>query len=247
MTADISVRLICPNHRAGNGIINVQTVCPELALGRVLSILDLRGEVCSPGMSPNIWLPAVSAQHLLGDARVPDVVQIQLCVLPFHVDAVAALGNVLRVQRLMNVADKVNDKLGGLGTAPGVEIAVQQLGGVVLDGADNASVLLAVPLKVDAAISGRRVLCVDKMEILSKAAPSGIPDAIRPRRDAGEIVLGIVAQEVLEISSRLVLDKVAGKVGDGNVTQTCCSTWDQYIAGTYTAAALLTAPSCYAG
>lgn len=136
-------------------------------------------------------------------------------------DAVAAHGDVLRVQRLVDVADKVDDELGGLAATPGVEVAVQQLLRVVLDRADDAAVLLAVALKVDAAVRRRRVLGVDEVEVLGEATPSRVPDAVGPRGDAGEIVLRVVAQEVLEVSSSLVLDKIAGEIGDGDVTQAC--------------------------
>lgn len=85
---------------------------------------------------------------------------------------------------------------------------------------DDAAIGLAIPLEVDTAIGGRVVLCVDEVKVLAKAAPFGIPDAVSPCRDAGEVVLRVVAQQLLEVRCRVVLDEIARDVGDGDMTQT---------------------------
>lgn len=140
---------------------------------------------------------------------------------PIHIDAIAAPSDVLDVQRLVDVADEVNDKLGSLVPPPRPQLRIEQLLGVVLKGAHDAAVLLAVALEVDAAILRRAILRVDEVEVLAEAAPLGVPDAVGPGRDAGEVVLRVVAQQRLEVRRRLLPDEVAGDVGDGDVAQTC--------------------------
>lgn len=140
---------------------------------------------------------------------------------PIHMDAVAASSDVLDVQRLVDIADEVDDELGGLVPAPGPQFRIEQLRGVVLERAHDAAVGLAVALEVDAAVRGRAVLGVDEVEVLAEAAPSRVPDAVGPRGDAGEVVLGVVAQQGLEIRRRVLPDEIAGDVGDGDVAETC--------------------------
>jgi hypothetical protein len=224
MGANIGIGLIRPLHRGGDGIIEVQAICPVLAFSSEFSLLDLGGEIRGPGVCGDVWFPAVAAQHLLGDAGIPHVVQIQLCVLPLYMDSIAPLSNVLRVQRLVDVADEVDDELGGLVAPPRVQAAVQQLGGVVLDRTHDASVLLAIPVKVDTAVGRRRVLGVDEVEVLGEAAPFRIADAVCPRRNASEVVLSIVPQQILEISRRVILDKVARDISNSDMAQTCRTT-----------------------
>lgn len=142
---------------------------------------------------------------------------------PIHIDAVATPRDVLDVQRLVDVADEVDDELGGLVPPPGPQSRIEQLRGVVLERAHDAAVGLAVALEVDAAIRGRAVLGVDEVEVLGEAAPFRVPDAVGPRGDAGEVVLGVVAQQRLEVGRRVLPDEITGDVGDGDVPQTCSS------------------------
>lgn len=79
------------------------------------------------------------------------MVQVKLLSVPEHVDAVAAPRDVLVVQRLVQVADEVNDKLGGLRAAPGRQVGVKHLLRVVGQRRDDAAGGLAVALQVDAA------------------------------------------------------------------------------------------------
>lgn len=64
-------------------------------------------------------------------------------------------------------------------------------------------------------------MCIDVMEVVGKVERMIIAYVIRPCCDAGEIVLGLVIQKLLEISSRLLLHKGAGQVGDGDMAQLC--------------------------
>lgn len=140
---------------------------------------------------------------------------------PIHVNAVAALRDILRVQRLMNVADEMDDELGRLVPLPGPQLRVEQLRRVVLQRAHDAAISLAIALEVDAAIRGRVVLSVDEVEVLGEAPPFRVPDAVGPGRDARQVVLRVVAQESLEIRRRVLLDEVASDVGNRDMAQTC--------------------------
>jgi hypothetical protein len=209
------------HHRRRDGIVQIHALDPRLALGLVLARLDHGREVLGPRVGGRVGLPAGAAEHLLGNARVPDVVEVDVLVAPAHVDAVAAALDVLGVHGLVDVADKVDDKLGGLAAPPRRQVRVQQLVRVVLDGANDAAVGLAVARKVDAAVVRRRVLGVDEVEVLGEAPPPRVPDAVGPRRHARQVVLRVVAQQALEVVGRLRLDKVAGDVGYRDVPQAC--------------------------
>jgi hypothetical protein len=136
------------------------------------------------------------------------------------VNAVTTLSDVLSVQRLMDVADEMNDKLGSLRPPPRPQSRIEQLRCVVLKRADNATIGLAIPIEVDATICGRVILGVDEVEVLGEATPFGVSNAVCPGRDTREVVLCIVVQQLLEISRRVLLDEVAGDVGDCDMTET---------------------------
>lgn len=219
MCADNRVGLVRPAHRRRDGILEAHIRGPQLTSRRIFPGLNLLGQVGRPAEPGVVRLPADAAEQLLGDARVPDVVQVQLAALPLHVDAVAALRDVLDVQRLVDVADEVDDELGRLRPAPRPQLRVQHLRRVVLDRAHDAAVLLAVALEVDAAVRRRRVLGVDEVEVFRETSPFRVPDAVGPSRDAGEVVLGLVLQEALEERCRVVFDEVCRDVGNRDVPQ----------------------------
>jgi hypothetical protein len=130
------------------------------------------------------------------------VVQVVPTAVEQHVDPVPAALHILRVQRLVDVADKMDDELGGDGALPGRErpVGVEQARGVVVQGADDAPpVLFAVTLEVDAAVLRGVVLGVDEVEVGGEAAPFGVPDRVGPGGDAGEVVGCVVAQERLQV------------------------------------------------
>ena len=91
-------------------------------------------------------------------------------------DEVPRRHTVLRMQRLVDVAHEVDDKLGGLVPPPGVQVVVQELLRVVLDGADNTAVLLTVAVEIHAAVRGRGVLGIYEVEVLGETAPTGVAD-----------------------------------------------------------------------
>lgn len=59
---------------------------------------------------------------LLCNRTVPDMVEVVVAPIPFDVDAVASSLHVLVVQRLMQIADEVNNKLGSLHSLPGRDV-----------------------------------------------------------------------------------------------------------------------------
>lgn len=146
--------------------------------------------------------------------------QVVLAAVPEDVDAVAALGDVLVVQRLVQVADKVDDKLGGLRAAPGGQRAVDGLLGVVGQGRDDAAGALAVALEVYGARVRGRVVRVDKVKGAGEAAPFGVADRVGPAGDGREVVVVGALEEVLEMGLCGVGDEVAGNVGRGDMAQT---------------------------
>ncbi len=140
--------------------------------------------------------------------------------LPVHMNAVAALSDVFDMQRLVDVSNKMNDKLSGLVPPPRPQFRIQKLRSVVLKRADNAAISFTIPNEVDAAIRRRVIFGVDKVEVLAEATPFGVPDAVGPRRNTGEVVLRVVAQQLLEIGRRALLDEVARDIRDRDMTQT---------------------------
>lgn len=180
MRADICICLVCPLHRGSNGIIQIEPVCPELALCRKFAGLDLGGKISCPVVCSDVGLPADAAQQLFGDAGIPDVMQIQLGIVPPDENTVPSSSNVLRVERLMKVANEVNHELGGLIPPPRIQIVIQQLICVVLDGAYHAPVLLAIPVKIHATVRRWAVFCIDEMEVLREATPPRVADTVCP-------------------------------------------------------------------
>lgn len=125
------------------------------------------------------------------------------------------------MQRLVHVAHKVHDKLGRDGALRRVQPRVQQPRRVVGQRADDAAalVLLAVALKVDAAVRGWVVLGVDEVEVLGEAAPFGVAHRVGPGRDAREVFGCVVAEQGLEVGGGGGRDEVAGEVGDADVAE----------------------------
>lgn len=136
--------------------------------------------------------------------------QVVLLVIPEDVDAVASPRDVLDVQRLMEVADEMDYKLGSLGTAPWWQDRVKGLLGVVGQRGDDAARGFAVALQVDVARLGRVVVGVDEVKVLCEVAPFGVADGICPACNLGEVVGLVVAQELLQVRLGGVGDEVRG-------------------------------------
>lgn len=118
MRADICVGLVCPNHRRGDGVLNVEAGKPLVAQRCELARADIADEAVGPEGSVVVRHAVDAAEELCRDARVPDMVQVELGAFKKHVNAVATPGDVLCVQRLVNVAEEVHDELCGLVAPP---------------------------------------------------------------------------------------------------------------------------------
>lgn len=225
MRADVGVALAGPGQGGGGRVGQVEVVEPVLAGVVEAAGADGGGEVVGPaaggGVGRALARRHAAADELLGDAGVPDVVQVEVGAVEEDADAVAAAGDVLGVQRLVDVADEVDDELGGLLAVDGAQLAggVDQPRGVVVQGGDDAALGLAVARQVDVAARRRAVLGVDEVEGPREVAPLGVADAVGPRGHAGEVVVGLVVQQRLEVGRRVGGHKAAGDVGDGDVAK----------------------------
>lgn len=179
MRANISIPLPRPAQRSPNHILKVQPHQPLLPLGRKLATLNLPRQLARPLKRAHIRLPPPPhppANPPLGNTRVPHMVQVQLAALPQHVDAVPAARDILVMQRLVDVTDKVHDELGGLGAQPRGELRVEHLRRVVLDGRHDAALGLAVTGEVDGARVRRGVFGVDEVEGACVVRPLRVAD-----------------------------------------------------------------------
>lgn len=213
MRANICIPLPRPTQPSPNHILEVQSHQPLLPLCRKLPSLNLARQLPRPLQRAHIRLPPPphpAPNPPLGNTRVPHVVQVQLAPLPQHMDAIAAAGDVLIVQRLVDVADKVHDELGGLRAQPRGQVRVEHLRRVVLDGRHDAALGFAVAREVDGARVRGRVFGVDEVEGPRVVRPLGVADGVGPGRDVGEVVGRVVAEEGLEVVCCLRLDEVAG-------------------------------------
>lgn len=210
MRANIGIPLSRPTQRSPSRILKINPIQPLLALRLELPILDLGSEFRRPLERLTVRLPPHPANQALSNARIPHMVQIQLVALPQHVDAVASARDILIVQRLVDVADKVHDELGGLRAQPGGHVRVEDLRGVVLDGGHDAALGLAVALELDGARVRRRVFGVDEVVDARVVGPFAVADRVGPGRDVGEVVGRVVAEEGLEVVGGLRLYEVGG-------------------------------------
>ncbi len=114
-------------------------------------------------------------------------------MVELDVYAIATARDVLIVQRLVDVADEVDDKLGGLVPPPFREGRVEQLRRIVLQRTHDAAVLLAVPLEIDIAVGRRLVVSIDEVKHACESAPFGISNRVGPGRHAGEVMFCLVS------------------------------------------------------
>lgn len=185
---DIGIRLPRPQQRRGRGIPKIDAVTPVLGLRPELSPLDLANKSGRPLTSLVERLSPHAADPRLGYARVPDVVQLELGAPEDDVDLVPALRHVLRMERLVDVADKVHEELCRVLVVTPRERAVHEARRIVVDRRDHTAGGLAVALEVNGTCIRNRVLCVDEVEGTRKLAPLGVPDGVGPCRDAREVV-----------------------------------------------------------
>ena len=219
MRANEGIALPGPSHGGANDVVKLQVLEPDVALVSELAVGDLDGELVGPAEGHGVGAAVGAAEPLLGDGAVPDVVEVEVAAVEADVDAVAAAGDVLVVQGLVQVGDEVDDELGGLGAQPVRQVRVERLGGVVSQGADDAAVGLAVAVEVDVAVVRRAVVGVDEVEVLGEAAPARVADGVGPAGDARQVVGLVAPEQLLEVRLGGVGDEVAGDVGGGDVSE----------------------------
>lgn len=121
----------------------------------------------------------------LSNGAVPNVVEVVIASVKVDIDPIASSGDVLVVQRLVQVTDKVHDEFRRLGAQPRRQLVVQRLLGIVGQGADDAARLLAITIVVNVAVVGRAIVGVDEVKGAGEAAPFSVPYRVRPGSDSG--------------------------------------------------------------
>jgi hypothetical protein len=164
--AHVQVRIARPRQSRPLRIRNIVALEPRLRASLVLAGLDVLCQVCSPGLSISIGDVAGDAADFVGDARVPEGVQVPVGAVEGRVDRVASDRDGFVVERLGDVAHEVDDPAESV-----VELFGGQLRrlldalGVVGDGGDDAAFFGgAVAVVVDVAGVGRIVFGVDVVE-----------------------------------------------------------------------------------
>lgn len=146
--------------------------------------------------------------------------QVEISPIPQDMDAVSTSCDILVMQRLMQIANEVNDKLGSLRSSPCRQGRIDGLLGVVGQSGDDAAVLFAVTLKVDIAVLGRAVVRIDEMEVLCESAPFRVSDRIGPGGYLGHVIGILATEELLQVGFCRIGDEVACNVGCRYVSQT---------------------------
>lgn len=246
MGTDKRICLSRPSHGSLHGITEVHLTQPLVLFLCELAICDLYDQLVRPLRSDRKRLPTHSTDPFLCDRAVPDVVEVEIPSIPLHIYSVAATLYILVMQRLVQIFDKVQNKLGSLHAPPRRKLGVKGLSRVVGEGGHDAAVILAITLEVDVAGLGGVVVSVDKVEVLGEATPFCVTNRIGPGSNLGEIVVVVVSEQLLEVSLSCVLDKVACDKCSCDVAKT----WVALVSGVLLykrAKTSLTAPSCDPG
>lgn len=173
--ADEGVGVRGPQHGGVDGVFGLEALGPGFGFFLVDAALDVVGEGGGPALGGG---EGEVADELLRDGRVPGSVQVGAGAGKGHVDEVAADLEVLDVQRLVDVADKVDDPLEGLLLLVEADGFGDGAGRVVGDGADDAALLWAVALVDDVALLGRGVEGVDVVQGRGEGALGGVAVAV---------------------------------------------------------------------
>ena len=119
----------------------------------------------------------------------------------------------------MDISDEVDDELGRLVAPPRWERGIKDLHSIVLQGADDATLLFAVPLEVDIAVCRGVIVGVNEVEGTSEPSPFRVADRIRPGRYAGEVMFCVVSEEILKVRGGLVRHEIGCDVRDCNMPE----------------------------
>ena len=193
---------------------------PGSALVLELAVDDLVCQLIRPVLSIGI-VPSLphTPDHLLGNAGIPHMVEVVVGVVEQDLYTISTACHILIVQRLMDISDEVDDELGGLAAPPRWERGIKGLQSIVLQGADDATLLFAVSLEVNIAVSGRVIVRVDEVEGTSEPSPFRVADRIGPGRYAGEVMFCVVSEEILKVRGRLVRHKIGCDVRDCDMSE----------------------------
>jgi hypothetical protein len=93
--------------------------------------------------------------------------------------------------------------------------------GIVLEGGENTTIVLAITLKVDVTLVGRAVMSVDEVKCLGISTPICVANRVCPGCYLRQVVCLIIIENILEVSLSGVCDKVTGEVSGGDMTETC--------------------------
>ncbi|CRK35222.1 hypothetical protein BN1723_014972 [Verticillium longisporum] len=138
--------------RRAHDIVEVNRLQPLGLLISELASLDLLCKSISPSLGVVIWSPPRSADELLSNGAIPNVMQVELLSLPQHVDTITSPRDVFIMQRLVDVTDEMHDEAGRLVTLPCAQLRIQRPLRVVGKCRYNTAFFLAVAVELDAAV-----------------------------------------------------------------------------------------------
>jgi hypothetical protein len=173
--ADKRIRVVGPEHSGVDRVFGFEALGPRLGLFLIHAALDLARQIRRPALGVS---ETVISREFLRNRRIPGGMQIRACAVEGDVNQIAADLEVLDVQRLVDVAGKVDHPLERfllLGQADG---GSDGAGAVIGDGGHDAAFLGTVALVVDVAGGGRGVEGVDVVERRAEGAFGGVAVAV---------------------------------------------------------------------
>jgi hypothetical protein len=118
MSANERISLSGPGKCRVNWFLKVQVLQPGLFRICKLAICNLNSKLVGPVAGQLRRVAVKAAQQLLGNRAVPDVVEIEVFTIKDHRQPIASLFNIFVMQRLVEIADKMDNELGGLVAPP---------------------------------------------------------------------------------------------------------------------------------
>lgn len=162
-------------------------------------------------------LVAAAAGAFGGDVGVPDGVEIGALGAEEDVDVVAAAALGLGVQRLVDVAEEVEQEPERLALVRRGAAGAHHPRRLVHDGGDDAALLrVAVASHVDAAFVRRVVPRVDVVPPRRVVEGGRASDLVRPQRRLGDVLR---VEQGAGVAARVARQVFRGEVGDGAVAQ----------------------------
>lgn len=176
MGADEGITLARPSQGSVDSVWKLEVLQPPVLLLGKLTVADLDGKLLGPFPRNLKRVTAWSAEELLGNAGIPDVMKVECAAVKLDQNAISAPCDVLVMKGLVHVADEMHDELGRLVPLPVWQLLIEELIGIVGESGDDAALVLAVALKVDIARVRRIVVGIDEVEVLGVTTPIGVAD-----------------------------------------------------------------------